>query len=142
MRKKRASCFAPCGSVVSGQVPQDQWRSTPVRLMATAGLRRLDPETASSILAACTHELANSGFYTPGLPGAPGGPGSSTVHQSTEQVASIIPGTSHFSTVQYCMFFVTFPGTWQQQQSLRALSGTDNKKRFSSAALRRLLLLL
>ncbi len=43
-------------------MPQSVWARTPVRLMATAGLRLLPAQQAEDILASCREVLAASGF--------------------------------------------------------------------------------
>ncbi|XP_050371986.1 probable apyrase 6 isoform X2 [Argentina anserina] len=45
-----------------GKVPKEQWGSTEVRLMATAGLRLLDLDVQSRILESCRQVLRSSGF--------------------------------------------------------------------------------
>ncbi|CAN6484576.1 unnamed protein product [Victoria cruziana] len=44
------------------RIPKDQWAETEVRLMATAGLRRLELKSQERILDACRKVLAISGF--------------------------------------------------------------------------------
>ena len=52
----------PCPCLAAAQVPADVWPVTPVRLLATAGLRLLTDQQQSAILAACSSRLAASRF--------------------------------------------------------------------------------
>ncbi|PON33459.1 Nucleoside phosphatase [Parasponia andersonii] len=45
-----------------GRVPRELWRETEIRLMATAGLRLLDPAVQDRILDSCRRTLGESGF--------------------------------------------------------------------------------
>lgn len=45
-----------------GRVPREHWGDTEIRLMATAGLRLLDPELQERILGSCRQVLRSSGF--------------------------------------------------------------------------------
>ena len=44
------------------QVPEKAWPSTPLHLMATAGLRALDSNASAAIIASCRESLSQSGF--------------------------------------------------------------------------------
>lgn len=45
-----------------GRVPKERWEETEVRLMATAGLRRLEVGAQERILESCRRVLRSSGF--------------------------------------------------------------------------------
>lgn len=45
-----------------GKVPKERWEETEVRLMATAGLRRLEVAAQERVLESCRRVLRSSGF--------------------------------------------------------------------------------
>eukprot|EP00878_Enallax_costatus_P029891 GHUV01032458.1.p1 GENE.GHUV01032458.1~~GHUV01032458.1.p1 ORF type:complete len:144 (+),score=46.03 GHUV01032458.1:860-1291(+) len=49
-------------SYLHAQVPENQWHSTPIQLLATAGLRMLNNSSAGAILTEVRAVLASSGF--------------------------------------------------------------------------------
>lgn len=57
-----AASIRPLIEFARSHVPAPQRASTPVRLMATAGLRLLPPGAAAAILGSCRRELLRSGF--------------------------------------------------------------------------------
>ncbi|KXZ56727.1 hypothetical protein GPECTOR_1g655 [Gonium pectorale] len=59
---KAAESLAPLLEFAYEHVPKEQWPYTPVRLLATAGLRLLSEEQQADILAACRELLAGSHF--------------------------------------------------------------------------------